>query len=113
MNDNNTPRARKGDPGTSHEAAALAALGVRKVQAAVLKFAAQCEPEGFTDVEMNDFFDDRGSSHRTRRSELVAKGLIEDSGKRKGEQGRRHIVWRLTNAGHAKLWEVLALKLAA
>lgn len=94
--------ARTGDPDTSHEAAESISPRLRELQEAVLDFAAGAS-DGFTDVAMNRHFGTQGSTYRTRRAELVAKGYIRDSGERHtyGEngKGRRHIIWQITVAG--------------
>jgi hypothetical protein len=106
--------ARRGDPDTSREAALEVTPRIRLLQQEVLKFAAQVGARGFTDPAMNDYFDCRSSTYRTRRSELVALGLVEDSGVRVGEgKGRKHAVWRITAAGQDRVDELLNLPRAA
>jgi hypothetical protein len=106
--------ARRGDPDTSREAAEEVTPRIRELQAAVLRYAMQCGFRGFTDPAMNDYFDCRSSTYRTRRAELVALGLIEDTGNRIGEgKGRKHAVWRITTAGYAKAAEIVGLPRAA
>jgi len=106
--------ARRGNPDTSHEAAEEITPRIRQLQLDVLRFAALNGARGFTDVELSDYFDVRSSTYRTRRSELVALGLIADSGKRVGEgRGRRHAVWRITDDGSAKVEGLLDLRRAA
>ena len=115
MEDMFTPiaRARAGNPDTSREAAEEVTPRIRELQVDVLKFAAQCGGRGFKDPDMNDFFGVHSSTYRTRRSELVARGLIEDTGDRVGEKGRKHAVWRCTPAGYAKLADLLGMSRAA
>jgi hypothetical protein len=96
--------ARHSDPETSHEAAECVSPHVQRMQRAVLEFAGfAVSADGFTDVSMNRYFQTTGSSYRSRRAELVEKGLIRDSGERHtyGEngKGRRHIIWQITLAG--------------
>lgn len=95
-------KARANDPDTSHEAAeAITAQGLRKLQVDVLGYAFKRGDEGFTDFEMQEYFDDQGSTHRARRSELRDFLLVEDSGERrkKGGKGRNFTVWRITEKG--------------
>lgn len=89
--------ARRGDPDTSHEAAAAISPHLSDVQCEVLAFARGRGAQGFTDLDLSAHFDDAGSTHRSRRRELVDEGLIEDSGERwrPPEGGRRHIIWRI------------------
>lgn len=88
--------ARRDDPDTSHEAAAAVSPLLNEVQRAVLAFAKRRGRDGFTDPELSAYFSCDGSTYRSRRAELVADGLIEDSGDRRRpeEGGRRFIVWR-------------------
>lgn len=94
--------ARGSDPDTSHEAAESISPRLRELQRQVLDFAAQY-PDGFTDIGLNDHFNTTSSTYRTRRSELVAKGYIRDSGERKAYgangTGRRHVIWQITVEG--------------
>ena len=94
------PRARNTDPETSHEAAA-SVKHVRDSQRAVL--AVLRATEGLTDIEIAQRYirlsknlpKQSPSGLRTRRKELVERGLVEDSGdKRKLPSGRNAIVWR-------------------
>jgi hypothetical protein len=92
--------ARRSDPDTSHEAAAVVTPTLRKLQAEVLAFAASCGPQGFTDPELAEHFDCQGSTYRTRRSELVTMGLVMDSGQRRASPAKRKFaVWRITERG--------------
>ncbi|URD60472.1 hypothetical protein M8312_11865 [Sphingomonas sp. KRR8] len=104
--------ARNTDPDTSHEAAEAASITIRKIQQEVLAFSCQCGVRGYTDLELADFFDSTSSTYRTRRSELVALGLVEDTGSRVSVNGgRRHAIWAATPAGYARLAALLALDL--
>jgi len=73
------------------------ATGVQRprLQLEVIRFA-MTRPNGFTDEQMNEFFDTHRSTYRARRSELVDKDLIVDSG-RKGSMtnGRKATIWVL------------------
>lgn len=99
-----TAHARRTDPETSHAAArSIRAEQLRKSQEAVLAvFHAQ---GAMTDVELVNYYRKRAdfarlpqqseSGIRTRRSELVAAGRVEDSGQRvKLPSGRNAIVWK-------------------
>lgn len=111
-----TTLARATDPDTSHEAAESISPRLRELQRLVLDFAA-ANPNGFTDIDLNRHFDTHASTYRTRRSELVAKGYIKDTGERKSYGvattspqranqgvegsggGRRHVLWAITLDG--------------
>jgi hypothetical protein len=86
--------ARNSDPETSWEAAeSLTSDYKNRIRDEVLQFATEAGPEGFTDVEMQQHFNDFGSSYRTRRSELSAEGLIvPTTQRRKTPSGRNAIV---------------------
>jgi len=104
------PKARNTDPETSHEAAeSISEDKLRQSQEAVLQLFKN-DPSGFTDYEMvrtyqqlmvtpgqNIFLHHQSESGlRTRRKELVDKGLVKDSGqKAKLPSGRRGIIWTL------------------
>jgi len=98
---------RRGDPETSRDAAVEITPKIRQLQLDVLHYAAGCGAAGFTDPAMNAHFNCQTSTYRTRRSELVCLGLIEDTGKREGEaKGRKHAVWKITGAGLARIGEL-------
>ncbi len=93
------PFARKTDPVTSHEAAA-SVDGITATQQAIMQLI-QLQP--MTDQRLVEFYAKQirkgaprasESGIRTRRAELVAKGLIKDSGLReKLDSGRNAVVW--------------------
>lgn len=91
-----TPRARRTDPKTSHDAAE-SVYDVTATQDYVLR--ALRKPR--TDVELLEAYRNfkrapraSESGLRTRRSELVRQGLVRDSGRRVVlESGRAAIVW--------------------
>ena len=106
--------ARQSDPETSHEAAASVG-NLTGRQAAILRFLENLTmdtPLGratsyFTDALLVQAYQARyrslipsypnqsDSGIRTRRKELVERGLIEDSGMRvKMPSGRKAIVWK-------------------
>ena len=81
---------------TSVEAAKSIMLALPNIEAAVYEYAAMRGTKGFTDDEMNEHFQTHKSTYRARRSTLVEKGFIEDSGIRvKGPNGRNMTVWRI------------------
>lgn len=85
--------ARRTDPGTSWEAA-RSVTGIRESQAEVLALFREHGP--MTDEEARARY--RGkqslSGFRTRRAELVDRGLIRDTNERRGmTTGRRAVVW--------------------
>lgn len=90
------PAARNTDPGTSH-AAAGSVRNLTATQEGILK--ALNRPR--TDVDLAEAYNNlRGvprasdSGLRSRRSELVAQGLVKDTGSRiKLPSGRMAIVW--------------------
>lgn len=87
-------RARKTDPDTSKAAASEIADKITMLQAEVMEFAQFRTPFGFTDWELCNHFSNHGSTYRTRRAELTAKGKIKDSGHRRTlPSGRKAIVW--------------------
>jgi hypothetical protein len=86
------PRARTGDPGTSHEAA-RSVTELSEKQELILS-ALRRNPS--IDEEIQDWFSIvmSPSGARTRRAELVDMNLVRDSGKRrKTRSGRNAIVW--------------------
>lgn len=85
---------RAADPDTSREAAEAIASKRTRIQAEVEEYARRCGERGFTDMGLSDFFGTAGSTYRTRRAELTARGVIVDSGWRSmADSGRRMIVW--------------------
>lgn len=93
----NVARARRGDPSTSHEAAA--SLGdVRASQALVLGLLRTYGPS--TDEQLAALATMAGvvmspSGLRTRRHELVTLALVEPSGEQRVmSTGRRALVWQ-------------------
>lgn len=85
--------ARRSDPGTSWEAAE-SVTGIRESQAEVLALFREHGP--MTDEEARARYRGRQSvsGFRTRRSELVDRGLVRDTGERRRmTTGRRAVVW--------------------
>ena len=91
--------ARTSDPWTSRAAAAsLASDKIRGAQSAVLRFLRRNGP--MEDERLVKIYNgdppQSPSGLRTRRAELVKKGLIADSGKRiVTKSGRKAIVWQV------------------
>jgi hypothetical protein len=87
---------RKDAKDTSVEAAKSIMLALPNIEAAVYEYAAMRGTKGFTDDQMNEHFQTHKSTYRARRSSLVEKGLIEDSGVCvKGPNGRNMTIWRI------------------
>jgi len=87
---------RKDAKDTSVEAAKSIMLALPNIEAAVYEYAAMRGSKGFTDDQMNEHFKTHKSTYRARRSTLVERGFIEDSGIRvKGPNGRNMTVWRI------------------
>lgn len=97
--------ARFDDPITSHEAAAsLAQLHITQTRSRILDIL-RLNRDGLTDEQIADRFPSphavwpdqwSPSGLRTRRSELVAGGLVVDTGRKaRTRSGRRAIVWGL------------------
>jgi hypothetical protein len=89
--------ARSSDPQTSHDAA-RSVKDISKAQRHVM-MALNREP--MTDEQISSWMYEwlgsliSPSGARTRRAELVAMGLVEDSGQRgKTKAGRATIIWR-------------------
>jgi hypothetical protein len=89
--------ARRTDPRTSHEAAAAATLGIERQRAMVLAYAKSRGMNGFMDVQLEEAYPDESDSGlRTRRSELTARNIVLDSGRRdrhSPRSNRRRIIW--------------------
>lgn len=87
-------RARKTDPVTSHMAAETIAPRITALQKMVRNEFKHAGHNGLTDEELTDRLGLRGSTARTRRSELTDAGLIKDSGRtRPLISGRPGTVW--------------------
>jgi hypothetical protein len=85
---------RRHDPETSREAAESVADKLGKLQDIVLCYAIGRASDGFTDDMLSEWFGCRGSTYRTRRAELTAKGLIVPTRRRaRLSSGRHAVVW--------------------
>lgn len=67
-----------------------------RLQRMVLDYLRKVYPSAITDHDMEAHFRDHRSTWRARRSELVAKGLVYDTGRRKMQDGTQRILWRAT-----------------
>lgn len=96
--------ARRTDPETSHAAAqSVKAEQIRKSQACILETFRTFGP--LSDVELVALYDELASARswplqsesgiRSRRAELVGRGLVVPVGKTKLVSGRKAIVWGL------------------
>lgn len=83
---------RRNDPETSRLAANRVFNSLTEIQEKVLVFIKNC-PQGATDLQISNHFEDDGSTYRTRRAELVAQGRIKNSGRRVKQDGATRIVW--------------------
>ena len=87
---------RKDAKDTSIEAAESIAPTLPNIEGLVFEYATMRGKQGFTDDQLNEHFQTHKSTYRARRSTLVDKGLIEDSGERvKGPNGRNMTIWRI------------------
>jgi hypothetical protein len=83
---------------TEIEAAKAILPSVHKIQAQVLQYAMD-NPHGFTDRELAGHFGSIASTYRTRRAELVEKGLIKRIRRQLiAGTGRHESVWCLSAA---------------
>jgi hypothetical protein len=71
---------RKTDPITSRQAAERTLDKITDIQQKVLNYALDRGYLGFTDEQMNIYHQTHKSTYRSRRAELVKKGLIVDAG---------------------------------
>lgn len=95
---------RRRDPETSKEAAVVASKNLTDKQDQVLSVLRAYGPssdEGIIEtigyLDMSDWPKQSPSGIRTRRSELVAKGLVEHCGFGVTQAGNRTRLWRATN----------------
>lgn len=94
------PKARNTDPQTSHEAAA-SVQNITEMQSRI--YGLLKLHKGLCDQQLIGKFHNAGyyftdSGLRSRRAELVAAGLVKDSGNRiKLNSGRNSIIWEVAN----------------
>lgn len=86
-------RARPGDPDTSHVAAERIAHRLNVLQRKVLLYFRLIYPRSITDLDLQSYFGNHGSTYRTRRAELTELGLITDTGKRRWQDGSHRVLW--------------------
>lgn len=97
--------ARRTDPETSHEAAeSVREVTIRMTQRRILICLLSIGPQDDIGISqwftINNQLPPSPSGLRTRRSELVAKGLVQHSGEYgKSATGRRTRIWEITEAG--------------
>ena len=85
---------RKDDLDTSVEAAKLIHPSLTVLQLMVLQYAIERGSDGFTDQDLCDYYNNHGSTYRSRRSELTADGIIVHSGQTSRlKSGRSAVVW--------------------
>lgn len=85
---------RTSDPDTSKEAAAGATLNAATLRARCLE-ALRAHADGLTDFELAAHVGSQQTSAGKRRGELVAQGLVRNSGNRRpSPSGAAAIVWR-------------------
>jgi hypothetical protein len=97
-----TPPARHNAPaGTSGVAADRIAGHAKDLRARVLAFIVGQGPHGATDDEGEAFLGIKPQTYTPRRGELVALGLVVDSGRRRNTaSGRPAAVWVTPNHVH-------------
>lgn len=101
--------ARRDDPETSHEAAASVER-IRETQYLVLCCLNAIGPQDDLGIAQwwwnSDHKNISSSGLRTRRSEMVARGLVRHSGEYgRSSSGRRTRIWEITEAGRRLLEE--------
>lgn len=88
------PLARKTDPSTSHAAAADAKRGADTLRARCLSALRELGERGCTDFELADLVGSQQTSAGKRRGELVAAGLVVNSGRTApAPSGSQAIIW--------------------
>ena len=94
-----TPPARRNAPqGTSDVAAGRIAGYAKDLRARVLAFIVEQGPHGATDDEGEAVLGIKPQTYTPRRGELVALGLVVDSGRRRNTaSGRPAAVWATPN----------------
>ena len=71
---------KRTDPVTSRQAAEGLLDKITDIQQKVLDYALDRGYIGFNDEQLNIYFNTHKSTYRSRRAELVKKGLIVDAG---------------------------------
>lgn len=79
---------------TSRSAARQIESQAESLRGKVYRFLKECPHYGATDEELQSILNMEANTQRPRRVELVDKGLVYDSGKkRKTKSGRSAVVW--------------------
>jgi hypothetical protein len=90
------PNVRDADPDTSRAAALMSPSGRLTDRARALEWHRR-HPDGLTDFELADLMGRQQTSAGKRRGELMALGLIRDSGRRRAApSGAKAIVWQIS-----------------
>lgn len=85
---------------TSQAAARRIAPHICRLELVVLETLKQAGADGLTDVEMQEHLDLAGDTQRPRRLNLLRRGLIVDSARRRETpSGRDTIVWITSSEG--------------
>lgn len=85
---------RRENPDTSKEAAQSIVHELTAIQKKVISYAHLQGKKGFTDDDLSSWFLCKGSTYRSRRTELTAKGIIVPSERRaRLKSGRHAVVW--------------------
>jgi hypothetical protein len=111
LDDIGDPAARIDDMDTSHAAAeGLSPLKMSELRKTILRTLYIEGEDGLTDIDLVRMCDgdQRRSTIRTRRSELVTHGFIRDSGERRHQEGSMRAVWVLTDKGRAEAEALMA-----
>ena len=63
------------------------------IQIEVLSHFLSIYPRAITDLDLQSYFNNHKSTHRTRRSELTKMGLIMDTGLRRFQDNAHRVLW--------------------
>lgn len=89
-------RARPSDPDTSHAIAERIQYRLTGLRIKVLAYFRSIYPQSITDLDLQAYFDNHGSTYRTRRAELTEMGLIRDTGLRRWQADAHRVLWVAT-----------------
>lgn len=78
---------------TSRDAAKTVMPYITEIQAIVLAEVRRAGGQGITDYELEQVLGNTSATLRSRRAELVGKGLIRDSGIKRRQNGSNRTVW--------------------
>jgi hypothetical protein len=90
---------RRENPVTSLDAAVSIIPTLGELQRRVMDALDAAGAHGMTDYELEQRLGSHGSTFRTRRAELVAIGLVVNTGRKRLVKGRNRIVWALKDRG--------------